>query len=149
MCDLIVEVNELSQGLAHDELGCSLYRCIVAADLVNILEELTGGLIVACYDVACAGLALICQSEHCVCNVSYVDECTAALLRRDGSVIKITVQDLVDLIVFGITGSDNECRKDHYRIKSVKRYLLHDISSCFRLGLCIFTFNLVAVEMDS
>ena len=91
VCDLVVEVNELCKRLAHDELGCCLNRSIVAADLVNVLEELAARLIVACYDVAGAGLALVSQSKHCICNVSDVYECTAALLRRDRAVIKIAV----------------------------------------------------------
>ena len=47
MRDLIVEVNELSQRLAHDELGCCLDGCVVALDLINVLEELAAGLVVA------------------------------------------------------------------------------------------------------
>ena len=120
VCDLVVEVNELGEGLAHDELGCCLNRSIVTADLVNVLEEFAAGLVVAGYDVACAGLALVSQSKHCICNVSNVYECTAALLRRDGTVVKIAVQDLVDLVVFGITWTDDERRENHYGIKSVE-----------------------------
>ena len=47
MRDLVVEINELSQRLAHDELGCCLDGCIVALDLINVLEELAAGLVVA------------------------------------------------------------------------------------------------------
>ena len=44
--DLVVEVYELCKRLAHDELRSCLYGCIVALDLVNVLKELAGCLIV-------------------------------------------------------------------------------------------------------
>ena len=133
MCDLVVEVDELCKRLAHDELGSCLHGLLDTLDIVNVLEEFARCLVVAAYDVAGTGFALVSQCEHCVCNVSYVNESTSAALRRDGTVIKITVEDLVNLIILGIAGADDECRKHHYGIESVECNLLHDISCCLSL----------------
>ena len=89
--DLVVEIDELDERLAHDELGCRLYRSIDTLDVVDVLEELTAGLVLTADDVARAGFALVCQSEHRVRNVSYVYECAAAFLRRSRAVIDETV----------------------------------------------------------
>ena len=70
-----------------------------------------------------------------------------AFLRGTCAVLQIACDDLIDLIVLRIAGTDDESRKYHYGIESVKGNALHDVSGSVCFGLCVLAVNLVAVEV--